>query len=82
MTGLGAVEALEGNVDKQVLLERGVRTSALFLSGGALASGYYALLPLLLAVAFPDALPGLKTPSAARSEKRALLLARQVVRFS
>lgn len=67
-----AVGSLDGNADKRIALERGVRTSALFLAGGAIASGMYALLPVLLAAAFPDAIPGLKSPSAARAEKRAL----------
>lgn len=67
-----AAASLEGNADRQVILERAVRGSALFLTGGAIASGMYALLPFLFAVAFPDMVPGLKAPSTARSEKRAI----------
>lgn len=66
---LSAVGALEGGPDRQIILERAVRGAALLLSGAALASGTYALIPILFAAAFPDAVPGLKSPSAARADK-------------
>lgn len=49
-----AQESLQG-LDGATILEGSLRSAALLLSGGAIASGQYYLLPAFLAVVFPQA---------------------------